>query len=86
MPRPAECATAPPAGEFGEVCRGCLRLPSKRELPVAVKTLRSGCSEKGRHCLLSEAGMLSQFDHCNVVRLEGVITRGEGAWPDTHAA
>ncbi|XP_023687813.1 ephrin type-A receptor 7 isoform X3 [Paramormyrops kingsleyae] len=63
-------------GEFGEVCRGCLRLPSKRELPVAVKTLRTGCSEKGRHCFLSEAGMLGQFDHSNVVRLEGVITRG----------
>ncbi|MBN3297685.1 EPHA7 protein, partial [Amia calva] len=63
-------------GEFGEVCRGCLKLPSKRELPVAIKTLRSGCSEKQKRVFLSEAGILGQFDHPNIIRLEGVITRG----------
>uniref|UniRef100_A0AAR2KW34 Ephrin type-A receptor 10 n=1 Tax=Pygocentrus nattereri TaxID=42514 RepID=A0AAR2KW34_PYGNA len=63
-------------GEFGEVCRGCLKLPSKRELPVAIKTLRAGCSDKQRRSFLSEAGILGQFDHSNIVRLEGVITRG----------
>uniref|UniRef100_A0A8C1TPP7 receptor protein-tyrosine kinase n=1 Tax=Cyprinus carpio TaxID=7962 RepID=A0A8C1TPP7_CYPCA len=63
-------------GDFGEVCRGCLKLPSKRELPVAIKTLRAGCSEKQRRSFLSEAGILGQFDHANIVRLEGVITRG----------
>ncbi|KAF4092554.1 hypothetical protein AMELA_G00022290 [Ameiurus melas] len=63
-------------GDFGEVCRGCLKLPSKRELPVAIKTLRSGCSEKQRRSFLSEAGILGQFDHANIIRLEGVITRG----------
>ncbi|XP_039510200.1 ephrin type-A receptor 7-like isoform X2 [Pimephales promelas] len=63
-------------GDFGEVCRGCLKLPSKRELPVAIKTLRSGCSDKQRRSFLSEAGILGQFDHANIVRLEGVITRG----------
>ncbi|XP_064201644.1 ephrin type-A receptor 7 [Anguilla rostrata] len=63
-------------GEFGEVCRGCLKLPSKRELPVAIKTLRAGCSEKQRRSFLSEAGILGQFDHSNIIRLEGVITRG----------
>lgn len=64
-------------GDFGEVCRGCLKLPSKRELPVAIKTLRAGCSEKQRRSFLSEAGILGQFDHSNIIRLEGVVTSGE---------
>ncbi|XP_056154410.1 ephrin type-A receptor 7 isoform X3 [Lampris incognitus] len=63
-------------GDFGEVCRGCLKLPSKRELPVAIKTLRAGCSEKQRRSFLSEAGILGQFDHLNIIRLEGIITTG----------
>lgn len=69
----------PPTGDFGEVCRGCLKLPSKRELPVAIKTLRAGCSEKQRRSFLSEAGILGQFDHGNIIRLEGVITTGKEA-------
>ncbi len=67
----------PSLGDFGEVCQGCLKLPSKRELPVAIKTLRVGCSEKQRRLFLSEAGILGQFDNANIVRLEGVITRGQ---------
>ncbi|XP_058853476.1 ephrin type-A receptor 7-like isoform X1 [Acipenser ruthenus] len=63
-------------GEFGEVCRGCLKLPSKRELPVAIKTLRAGCSEKHKCVFLTEASIMGQFDHPNILRLEGVITRG----------
>ncbi|XP_009577698.1 PREDICTED: ephrin type-A receptor 10-like, partial [Fulmarus glacialis] len=63
-------------GEFGEICRGCLKLPSKRELPVAIQTLRAGCSEKQQRCFLTEACTMGQFDHSNVIRLEGVITRG----------
>lgn len=53
---------APPTGDFGEVCRGCLKLPSKRELPVAIKTLRAGCSEKQRRSFLSEAGIDLSFE------------------------
>ncbi|XP_050182293.1 ephrin type-A receptor 10 [Myiozetetes cayanensis] len=63
-------------GEFGEMCRGCLKLPSKRELPVAIQTLRAGCSEKQQRSFLAEACTMGQFDHSNVIRLEGVITRG----------
>uniref|UniRef100_A0A8C3RS85 Ephrin type-A receptor 10 n=1 Tax=Chelydra serpentina TaxID=8475 RepID=A0A8C3RS85_CHESE len=63
-------------GEFGEVCRGCLKLPSKRELPVAIQTLRAGCSEKQKRTFLAEASTMGQFDHSNIIRLEGVITRG----------
>ncbi|NXU87482.1 EPHA7 protein, partial [Xiphorhynchus elegans] len=61
---------------FGEICRGCLKLPSKRELPVAIQTLRAGCSEKQQRSFLAEACTMGQFDHSNVIRLEGVITRG----------
>uniref|UniRef100_A0A1A7YZC9 receptor protein-tyrosine kinase n=1 Tax=Iconisemion striatum TaxID=60296 RepID=A0A1A7YZC9_9TELE len=63
-------------GDSGEVCRGCLKLPSKRELPVDIKTLRAGCSDKQRRSFLSGAGILGQFDHANILRLEGVITTG----------
>ncbi|XP_063211895.1 ephrin type-A receptor 10 [Chroicocephalus ridibundus] len=63
-------------GEFGEICRGCLKLPSKRELPVAIQTLRAGCSEKQQRSFLAEACTMGQFDHSNVIRLEGVVTRG----------
>ncbi|XP_054251126.1 ephrin type-A receptor 10 [Indicator indicator] len=63
-------------GQFGEICRGCLKLPSKRELPVAIQTLRAGCSEKQQRLFLAEASTMGQFDHSNVIRLEGVITRG----------
>ncbi|KAJ7417262.1 Ephrin type-A receptor 8 [Willisornis vidua] len=58
------------------MCRGCLKLPSKRELPVAIQTLRAGCSEKQQRSFLAEACTMGQFDHSNVIRLEGVITRG----------
>ncbi|KYO35608.1 hypothetical protein Y1Q_0013818 [Alligator mississippiensis] len=63
-------------GEFGEVCRGCLKLPSKRELPVAIQTLRAGCSDKQKRAFLAEASTMGQFDHSNIIRLEGVITQG----------
>ncbi|OCT94821.1 hypothetical protein XELAEV_180125047mg, partial [Xenopus laevis] len=62
--------------EYGEVCKGCLKLPSKRELPVAIQTLRVGCSEKQKRAFLAEASIMGQFDHPNIIRLEGVITRG----------
>ncbi|KAG8451498.1 hypothetical protein GDO86_003635 [Hymenochirus boettgeri] len=62
--------------EYGEVCKGCLKLPSKRELPVAIQTLRAGCSEKQKRGFLAEASIMGQFDHPNIIRLEGVITRG----------
>ncbi|KAJ6663399.1 hypothetical protein lerEdw1_009478 [Lerista edwardsae] len=63
-------------GEFGEVCQGCLNLPSKRQLPVVIKTLRMGCTEKQKRAFLREASTMGQFDHSNILRLEGIITRG----------
>ncbi|XP_053565724.1 LOW QUALITY PROTEIN: ephrin type-A receptor 3-like [Bombina bombina] len=63
------------AGEFGEVCSGRLRLPSKREIYVAIKSLKAGYSEKQRRDFLGEASIMGQFDHPNIIRLEGVVTK-----------
>ncbi|XP_036299848.1 ephrin type-B receptor 2 isoform X5 [Pipistrellus kuhlii] len=67
--------TLPLKGEFGEVCSGHLKLPGKREIFVAIKTLKSGYTEKQRRDFLSEASIMGQFDHPNVIHLEGVVTK-----------
>ncbi|KAH0504608.1 Ephrin type-B receptor 1 [Microtus ochrogaster] len=63
------------SGEFGEVYKGRLKLPGKREIYVAIKTLKAGYSEKQRRDFLSEASIMGQFDHPNIIRLEGVVTK-----------
>ncbi|KAJ8258719.1 hypothetical protein COCON_G00177310 [Conger conger] len=65
------------SGEFGEVCYGRMRLPGKRDIPVALKTLKAGFSEKQRRDFLGEASIMAQFDHPNVIHLEGVVTRSK---------
>ncbi|XP_072218860.1 ephrin type-A receptor 7 isoform X2 [Leuresthes tenuis] len=65
------------AGEFGEVCSGRLKLPGKRDVSVAIKTLKVGYTEKQKRDFLCEASIMGQFDHPNVVHLEGVVTRGK---------
>ncbi|CAL8234738.1 unnamed protein product [Arctogadus glacialis] len=65
------------AGEFGEVCSGPLRLPGKREFQVAIKTLKAGYSEQQRRDFLWEASIMGQFDHPNIIHLEGVITKSK---------
>ncbi|XP_044308173.1 ephrin type-A receptor 8, partial [Varanus komodoensis] len=65
------------SGESGEVCYGRLKLPGKREVPVAVKALKSGYTEKQRRDFLSEASIMGQFDHPNVIHLEGVVTKSK---------
>uniref|UniRef100_A0AAR2JIB1 receptor protein-tyrosine kinase n=1 Tax=Pygocentrus nattereri TaxID=42514 RepID=A0AAR2JIB1_PYGNA len=62
------------AGEFGEVCRGRLRIPGKKENYVAIKTLKGGYTDKQRRDFLSEASIMGQFQHPNIIHLEGVIT------------
>ncbi|XP_060689512.1 ephrin type-A receptor 6 isoform X2 [Hemiscyllium ocellatum] len=63
------------AGEFGEVCSGRLKTPGKREIPVAIKTLKGGYMDRQRKDFLREASIMGQFDHPNIVRLEGVVTK-----------
>ncbi|XP_078233784.1 ephrin type-A receptor 5 isoform X3 [Pogona vitticeps] len=65
------------AGEFGEVCSGRLKIPGKRELPVAIKTLKVGYTEKQRRDFLGEASIMGQFDHPNIIHLEGVVTKSK---------
>uniref|UniRef100_A0A8C1WLG9 Ephrin type-A receptor 6 n=1 Tax=Cyprinus carpio TaxID=7962 RepID=A0A8C1WLG9_CYPCA len=63
------------AGEFGEVCSGRLRIPGKKEIPVAIKTLKGGYTERQRRDFLREASIMGQFDNPNIIRLEGVVTK-----------
>ncbi|TSR75265.1 Ephrin type-B receptor 5 [Bagarius yarrelli] len=62
------------AAQFGEVARGRYRPLGRREVIIVVKTLRWGVTDRERGVFLSEAGILGQFDHPNVLKLEGVIT------------
>ncbi|XP_064353226.1 ephrin type-A receptor 2 [Dromaius novaehollandiae] len=62
------------AGEFGEVYKGLLKRGGK-EVPVAIKTLKAGSTERQRADFLGEAGTMGQFCHPNVIRLEGVVSK-----------
>lgn len=62
-------------GEFGEVYRGVLKVPGRKETAVAIKTLKPGYTEKQRQEFLSEASIMGQFSHQNIIRLEGVVTK-----------
>lgn len=66
------------AGEFGEVYKGTLKR-GRKEVPVAIKTLKVGYTEKQRVDFLSEATIMGQFCHHNIIRLEGVVSKCE--WP-----
>ncbi|KAK7812546.1 hypothetical protein U0070_014879 [Myodes glareolus] len=68
------------AGEFGEVCSGRLKTPGKREIPVAIKTLKGGHVDRQRRDFLREASIMGQFDHPNIIRLEGVVTKNMIGW------
>lgn len=43
---------------------------------MAIKALKAGYTERQRRDFLSEASIMGQFDHPNIIRLEGVVTRG----------
>ncbi|NXY90351.1 EPHA2 protein, partial [Alcedo cyanopectus] len=62
------------AGEFGEVYKGTLKR-GKKEVPVAIKTLKVGYTEKQRVDFLSEATIMGQFCHHNIIHLEGVVSK-----------
>ena len=65
------------SGEFGEVFWGVMKAPGRAEVAVAIKTLKLGYSEKQRQDFLSEASIMGQFSHPNIIRLEGVVTKCE---------
>ncbi|NXJ15986.1 EPHA1 protein, partial [Odontophorus gujanensis] len=62
-------------GEFGEVYRGSLRLPGRERIVVAIKTLKSTYSDSQWWNFLREATIMGQFNHPNIVHLEGVVTK-----------
>lgn len=65
-------------GDFGEICTGLLRSAlTGAESRVSIKTLRSNAGDKAKLEFLVEAIVLSQFNHPNIVRLEGLVTRSE---------
>jgi len=62
-------------GEFGDVCKGKLRLAGRQEIDVAIKTLKPGSSDKCKMDFLTEASIMGQFEHPNVIFLQGVVTK-----------
>jgi len=62
-------------GEFGDVCKGKLKNVSNVWTTVAIKTLKVGSSEKNRCDFLTEASIMAQFHHENIICLEGVVTQ-----------
>lgn len=42
---------------------------------MAIKTLKVGYTEKQRRDFLGEASIMGQFDHPNIIHLEGVVTK-----------
>ncbi|CAH0748709.1 unnamed protein product [Diatraea saccharalis] len=65
-------------GAFGTVYGGHALLAEDRGwTAVAVKTLKAGASTEEKLDFLSEAEAMKRFDHKNVVRLLGVVTKTE---------
>ncbi|XP_065140180.1 tyrosine-protein kinase Fer [Paramisgurnus dabryanus] len=58
-------------GNFGEVFKGTLR----DKTPVAVKTCKEDLPQELKLKFLSEARILKQYDHPNIVKLIGVCTQ-----------
>lgn len=84
-------------GEFGEVYRGTLRIPSQNCKTVAIKTLKDTSPDGQWWNFLREATILGQFNHPHILHLEGVITKsmriglqehgtGEWGWGWDHQA
>ncbi|KAM9650930.1 ephrin type-B receptor 6 isoform 1-T2 [Trichechus inunguis] len=63
------------AGSFGEVRRGRLQPRGRREQAVAIQALWAGGPESLQMAVLGRAAVLGQFQHPNILRLEGVVTR-----------
>ncbi|XP_072382122.1 ephrin type-B receptor 2 isoform X3 [Diabrotica undecimpunctata] len=61
-------------GEFGDVCRGKLKMNGV-DIDVAIKTLKAGSLDKSRNDFLTEASIMGQFEHPNVIFLQGVVTK-----------
>ncbi|XP_075918954.1 ephrin type-A receptor 3-like [Petromyzon marinus] len=70
------------AGEFGKVHVGYLKRQGSSggaaTVRVAIKTLKGGSSkQQQQQDFLCEASIMGQFEHDNIVRLEGVVTKSK---------
>lgn len=45
------------------------------DVDVAIKTLKAGSLDKSRNDFLTEASIMGQFEHPNVIFLQGVVTK-----------
>ena len=50
-------------------------MPDRNDMLVAIKTLKSGSSDKAKIDFLTEASIMGQFEHPNVIFLQGVVTK-----------
>uniref|UniRef100_A0A1I7ZRL0 Tyrosine-protein kinase n=1 Tax=Steinernema glaseri TaxID=37863 RepID=A0A1I7ZRL0_9BILA len=67
------------SGAFGVVMKGTLR-KGKKKIPVAVKVMQGDKNMADREkmrVVMKEARVMRKFDHCNVVRLYGVVIERE---------
>lgn len=62
------------SGHFGDVMKGILK---PTNVPVAVKSCKGNVSQVVKQKFLSEAEILKQYDHPNIVRLIGVCADRE---------
>lgn len=68
------------SGAGGDVSSAMLDEMLSRKVPAfmcAVKKPGAGAGQAERDCLLSEAALLAQFEHPNIVALIGVVTRNQ---------
>ncbi|KAK3734269.1 hypothetical protein QZH41_008856 [Actinostola sp. cb2023] len=61
-------------GHFGDVMKGMLK---PENIPVAVKACKENVSELVKQKFLSEAAILKQYDHPNIVKLIGICSDRE---------
>lgn len=66
-------------GSFGMVYEGTLRNYPKEgeEMPCAIKTVNESATDRERINFLKEASVMKAFDTTHVVRLLGVVSRGQ---------
>jgi serine/threonine protein kinase len=69
-------------GHFGDVMKGILK---PHNTPVAVKSCKENVTELVKQKFLSEAEILKQYDHPNIVKLIGVCADREPVYIGTYA-
>ena len=61
------------SGQFGTVNKAKWTHRDEEETEVAVKTMMAGATEEDKIKFLQEAAIMGQFNHCNILRILGII-------------